>query len=108
MRWRRMLTVVGAHAEGEIGNVVIGGVVNVPGNSMFDKKRYLEHEADEIRRLLLLEPRGAPYNNTNIILVKKNFLREFQRVVKRQQLGFRMVGRDCVSAKRSNICKMIS
>ena len=36
MRFSRMLTVVDAHAEGESGKVVVGGVGPVPGSSMFD------------------------------------------------------------------------
>ncbi|MCX2698557.1 proline racemase family protein [Ochrobactrum chromiisoli] len=68
MRWNRTFTVVGCHAEGEVGNVVVGGIVDVPGETMFEKKEYLEENMDEIRGLLLFEPRGAPYVNANIIL----------------------------------------
>ena len=68
MRWNRTFTVVGCHAEGEVGNVVTGGVVDVPGRTMFEKKEFLEHAMDELRGLLLFEPRGAPYVNANIIL----------------------------------------
>ncbi len=59
MRWERTLTVVGAHAEGEMGKVVTGGVIDVPGETMFDKKRHLEREGDGLRKFLLFEPRGA-------------------------------------------------
>jgi hypothetical protein len=37
MRFSRMLNVVDAHAEGESGKVVVGGVGPVPGATMFDK-----------------------------------------------------------------------
>jgi len=68
VRWVKNFTVVGCHACGEVGNVVTGGIVDVPGNTMFEKKEYLEAELDQIRGLLLNEPRGAPYVNANIIL----------------------------------------
>ncbi len=68
MRWSRTFTVVGCHAEGEVGNVVTGGVVDVPGRTMFEKKEFIERSMDELRGLLLFEPRGAPYVNANIIL----------------------------------------
>src|SRR5690606_37039913 len=68
MRWKKTFTVVGCHAEGEVGNVVVGGVVDVPGSTMFEKKEYLEHSMDDLRQILLFEPRGAPYVNANIIL----------------------------------------
>ena len=68
MRWTKTFTVVGCHAEGEVGNVVTGGIIDVPGNTMFEKKEYLQEHMDDIRHLLLFEPRGAPYVNANIIL----------------------------------------
>lgn len=68
MRWRRTLSVVDCHAEGEIGRVIVGGVGQVPGATMFDKRRHLETRMDEIRRLVLFEPRGAVWHNANIIL----------------------------------------
>lgn len=67
MRWSRMVTMVGAHAEGEVGRVITGGVVDVPGATMLDKMRHLE--ADEsFRRFLLLEPRGSAQMSVNLLL----------------------------------------
>ncbi|MGC9934494.1 proline racemase family protein [Priestia aryabhattai] len=68
MRWSRKISVVGAHAEGEVGNVVVGGVPPIPGRNMFEKKEYLESDMDEIRQMLLLEPRGGPFHNANILV----------------------------------------
>lgn len=81
MRWRRTLTVVGAHAEGECGNVVTGGVVDVPGETMFDKKRHLEQHGDGLRKFLLFEPRGAPVNSTNIVLPSNNPKADFGYII---------------------------
>ncbi len=58
MRWKRAVTVVGVHAEGEYGKVVTGGIVDVPGKTMFDKMRYLRDHDDGLRKFLLFEPRG--------------------------------------------------
>lgn len=68
MRWRRVLSVVDCHAEGEIGRVITGGVGQVPGETMFDKRVHLEAEMDEVRKLVLFEPRGAVWHNANIVL----------------------------------------
>src|SRR5262249_28979036 len=38
------------------------------GLSMFDKRLHLEREMDQIRKLLLFEPRGAVWHNANIVL----------------------------------------
>ena len=68
VRFSNLLTVVGAHAEGEVGNVVVGGVGDVPGHTMFDKMRYLAENRDDIRQLLLREPRGNVIRSANIVL----------------------------------------
>lgn len=68
MRFSKLLTVVGCHAEGEVGNVITGGIGDVPGQTMFDKMQYLANERDDIRKLLLREPRGSVTRSTNIVL----------------------------------------
>ena len=68
MRWTRTLTVVGAHAEGEIGRVVTGGVVDVPGASMLEKLSCLNRERDDLRRFCLFEPRGCAQMTANLLL----------------------------------------
>ncbi len=63
-----MITAVDAHACGEPGRVITGGVLDVPGRTMFEKKVYLETHADDIRKRMLREPRGYPAANCNLIL----------------------------------------
>ena len=72
MRWKRTLTVVGVHAEGEYGKVVTGGVVDVPGRTMFDKMRWLAQRDDGLRKVLLYEPRGAAVHSANLVLPSRN------------------------------------
>lgn len=67
MRWQRTVTMVEAHAEGEVGRVVTGGVIDVPGASIADKLRYLNEVDDSLRRFLVFEPRGAAAMSTNLI-----------------------------------------
>jgi proline racemase len=68
MRFSNMITAVDAHACGEPGRVITGGVLDVPGKTMFEKKTYLETKADHIRKRMLREPRGYPAANCNLIL----------------------------------------
>lgn len=63
-----MISAVDAHACGEPGRVITGGVLDVPGKTMFEKKVYLETHADDLRKLMLREPRGYPASNCNLIL----------------------------------------
>ena len=68
MRFSSMITAVDAHAAGEPGRVITGGVLDVPGKTMFEKKCWLETHADDLRRRMLREPRGYPAANCNLIL----------------------------------------
>ena len=68
MQWSKAITVVGAHAEGEIGRVVTAGVIDLPGATMREKLRYLQTESDDLRRFALYEPRGCAQMTTNLLL----------------------------------------
>jgi len=68
MRAARTLTVVGCHAGGEIGNVVTGGVLPPPGDSVFERMQHLRDHGDGLRRLLLREPRGSVACHANLIV----------------------------------------
>jgi len=68
MRLANMIQAVDAHACGEHGRVIVGGVLDVPGDTMFDKMTYLRTHADGLRRRMLREPRGYPAANCNLIL----------------------------------------
>jgi len=68
MRFSSMITAVDAHACGEPGRVITGGVLDVPGRTIFEKMQYLETKADHIRLRMLREPRGYPALFCNVIL----------------------------------------
>jgi trans-L-3-hydroxyproline dehydratase len=67
MRSRRAITVVGCHAGGEVGNVVVGGVLPPPGGTVFEQMQALRAD-DSLRRLLLREPRGSVAFHANLIV----------------------------------------
>ncbi|MBV8832926.1 MAG: proline racemase family protein, partial [Acidobacteriaceae bacterium] len=62
------ISAVDAHACGEPGRVITGGIPDVPGNTMFEKKTYLETHMDALRLCMLREPRGYPAANCNLLL----------------------------------------
>lgn len=72
MQFARMISAVDAHACGEPGRVIVGGILDVPGKTMFQKMKYLEKEADDLRKLMLREPRGYPAANCNLLLPPVN------------------------------------
>ncbi len=68
MKLSRVIHAIDLHSCGEPGRVIVGGVLDVPGASMFEKMQYLANEADDLRKLMLREPRGYPAANCNLIL----------------------------------------
>ena len=67
MRAARAITVVGCHAGGEVGNVVVGGVLPPPGRTVFEQMQALARD-DSLRRLLLREPRGSVAQHANLVV----------------------------------------
>lgn len=67
MRWSRTLNMVEAHAEGEVGRVVTGGVLDLPGDTMLDKMNFLNEQDDSLRRFCVFEPRGYASMSTNLL-----------------------------------------
>jgi len=63
-----MITAVDLHACGEPGRVIVGGVRDVPGRSMFEKMQHLARHQDGLRKRMLREPRGYPAANCNLVL----------------------------------------
>ncbi|MBV9783238.1 MAG: proline racemase family protein [Acidisphaera sp.] len=68
MRSEKLITVIGCHVGGEQNDVITGGVLPPPGATMFEKKLYLEREADWLRRMLLFEPRGKVTACVNLVV----------------------------------------
>jgi trans-L-3-hydroxyproline dehydratase len=62
-----MFTVVGCHAGGEIGNVVVGGVLPPAGATVFEQMQAMRAD-DSLRRLLLREPRGSVAADANLVV----------------------------------------
>ncbi|HEY6960906.1 MAG TPA: proline racemase family protein [Gaiellaceae bacterium] len=67
MRERRSITVVGCHAGGEVGNVVVAGVEPPPGSTVREQMEALRAD-DSLRRFLLREPRGSVATHANLIV----------------------------------------
>lgn len=64
---RRTITVVGCHAGGEVGNVVVAGVEPPPGTTVREQMEALRAD-DRLRRFLLREPRGSVATHANLIV----------------------------------------
>ena len=71
MRSTRIIHVVGCHAEGEVGDVIVGGVTPPPGDTLWEQRRFIETDK-ELRRFVLNEPRGGVFRHVNLLVPPKN------------------------------------
>lgn len=67
MRMQQVITVVGAHAEGEVGRVITGGVIAPRAENMFERQQALQREQDWLRLMLLSDPRGSVNAAVNLV-----------------------------------------
>ncbi|MBI1386168.1 MAG: hypothetical protein GC150_14780 [Rhizobiales bacterium] len=67
MQSRRAIQVVAAHAEGEVGRVIVGGVIPPRGASVRDMRIALA-EDDTLRQFLIREPRGGVFTHYNLVV----------------------------------------
>ncbi len=67
MELEREIEMLGVHAEGEIGRVIVAGAPDIPGRTMVDKMNYINDVDDSIMRLCLYEPRGASQMTINLL-----------------------------------------
>lgn len=64
----RKFNTVGVHCGGEVCDVVTGGVIDVPAKNMYEKMKHFWNHKDELRQVLLNEPRGCSAMCHNLIL----------------------------------------
>ena len=79
MRWKKTITMIEAHAEGEVGRIVTSVVNDIPGKTMLEKMNYINQVDDSLRRFLVFEPRGYAQMSTNLI---------FEPINKEADIGF--------------------
>ena len=96
MRLSRMINVVSAHAEGEANDVITGGVLDVPGTSMFEKMTWLQTKGDDLRQLLLNEPRGKSNLCMNLILPSSRPEADFGYVIMESDFYVPMSGTNTI------------
>lgn len=67
MQLKNVITVIGAHAEGEVGRVITGGVITPRAASMFERQQALQTQQDWLRTMLLSDPRGSVNAAINLV-----------------------------------------
>src|SRR3990172_12307965 len=67
MRASRVIHVVSCHAEGEVGDVIVGGVAPPPGDTLWAQSRFI-HQDRVLRNFVLNEPRGGVFRHVNLLV----------------------------------------
>ena len=60
MRSTKTIQVISCHAEGEVGDVITGGVAPPPGNTIWEQRTFIEKD-ENLRNFVLNEPRGGVF-----------------------------------------------
>jgi proline racemase len=71
MRSKIKIDIVGCHAEGEVGDVIIGGVEPPPGDTLWEQARWIDKD-QSLRNFVLNEPRGGVFRHVNLLVPPKS------------------------------------
>ena len=98
MRTKNIIHMVSCHAEGEVGNVIVGGVAPPPGDSLWDQSRWIDSDQG-LRQLMLNEPRGGVFKHINLLVPAKNPQAKFGFIIMEPEYTPPMSGSNsiCVS-----------
>ena len=71
MRSTKTIQVISCHAEGEVGDVITGGVAPPPGNTIWEQRTFIEKD-ETLRNFVLNEPRGGVFKHVNLLVPPKH------------------------------------
>ena len=80
MRSNISINIVSAHAEGEVGNVIVGGIPDPPGDNLWEMRTFIEKD-QKLRNLLLNEPRGGVFKHINLLVKARDPEAEFGFII---------------------------
>lgn len=67
MNSSKLIHTVSCHCEGEVGDVIVGGVKPPPGETIWAKARYIAEDG-QLRDFMLNEPRGGVFRHVNLLV----------------------------------------
>ena len=71
MRSTKTIHVVSCHAEGEVGDVIVGGVAPPPGETLWEQRNWIAKD-QTLRNFVLNEPRGGVFRHVNLLVPAKH------------------------------------
>jgi proline racemase len=67
LKFTEPIKIVSCHAEGEVGDVIISGVGEIPGSTLWEKSRFIATD-EKLRNYVLREPRGGVFRHVNLFV----------------------------------------
>ena len=71
MRSEKTIHIVSCHAEGEVGDVIVGGVAPPPGDTLWQQREFIAADGT-LRNFVLHEPRGGVFRHVNLLVPAKH------------------------------------
>ena len=71
MRSTKTIHVISCHAEGEVGDVIVGGVTPPPGETLWQQREFIAND-ETLRQFMLNEPRGGVFRHVNLLVPPKH------------------------------------
>ena len=71
MHTTKIIHTISCHAEGEVGDVIVGGVAPPPGETLWEQSRWIARDRT-LRDFMLNEPRGGVFRHVNLLVPPKN------------------------------------
>jgi proline racemase len=95
MRSTKAIHIINAHAEGEVGDVIVGGVAPPPGDTIWEQSRFIAHD-QTLRNFVLNEPRGGVFRHVNLLVPPKNPKAQMGFIIMEPEDTPPMSGSNCI------------
>ncbi len=95
MRTTKSIHIINCHAEGEVGDVIVGGVAPPPGDTIWEQSRFIARD-QKLRNFVLNEPRGGVFRHVNLLVPAKNPKAQMGFIIMEPEDTPPMSGSNCI------------
>jgi trans-L-3-hydroxyproline dehydratase len=94
-RTTKSIHIMNCHAEGEVGDVIVGGVAPPPGDTIWEQSRFIASDG-ALRNFVLHEPRGGVFRHVNLLVPPKNPKAQMGFIIMEPEDTPPMSGSNCI------------
>jgi trans-L-3-hydroxyproline dehydratase len=95
IRTTKSIHIINCHAEGEVGDVIVGGVAPPPGDTIWEQSRFIAKDG-RMRNFVLNEPRGGVFRHVNLLVPPKNPKAQMGFIIMEPEDTPPMSGSNCI------------